>query len=456
MVPGPGTTPKRRGIFYGWWLVGLSLLLTGMTSGAIWGSVGVWLKTLELQFSWTRTQMTGAFSMAQLEGSIVGPLAGYFVDRLGPRLMVLFGAVVVGLGFILFSRTPNLPVFYVAFALFMLGASTGTWLPTTAAVSRWFNRRRATAVAIAAEGNYMGGLLLVPVLAWAVGPESFGWRVTALGIGVAFLAIAVPAAMIMRNSPEEYGEVPDGRPAPPSAPLSTRAAGASGGTGGGPPPPGATDFTAAQAMRTQAFWLITFGHAVASMVNQTLGVHLVPLLTDQGLSLQMAAYMWAVIMGAAMASSLVAGYMGDRIPKNLGLFFFVAIQVTGFGMAVLIQGVPLAVLVAIIYGIGFGGRNPLAVAIRADYFGQRAFATITGLSMAPMFFLQLVAPLFAAAMFDWRGSYTIAFVILTILGVVGALLFLPAKKPAAPPPRASTDFPALIHRSRRGPSDTTR
>ena len=433
MVPGLGPPRKRRGIFYGWWLVGLSLLLTGMTSGAIWGSVGVWLKTLELQFGWTRTQMTGAFSMAQLEGSIVGPLAGYFVDRVGPRLMVLFGAVVVGVGFVVLSRTPNLPVFYVAFALFMLGASTGTWLPTMAAVSRWFNRRRATAVAIAAEGNYMGGLLLVPVLAWAVGPESFGWRVTALGIGAVFLAIAVPAARVMRNRPEEYGEVPDGLSASPSSPSPATVAAAPSGTGGGLPPPGATDFTARQAMRTRAFWFISFGHAIASMVNQTLGVHMVPLLTDQGLSLQTAAYMWAVIMGAAMVSSLVAGYLGDRMPKHLALFFFVAIQSTGFGMAVLIEGIPLAVLVSVIYGIGFGGRNPLAVAIRADYFGQRAFATITGLSMAPMFFLQLVAPLFAAAMFDWRGSYTLAFAILAVLGFIGALLFLPATRPAPPP-----------------------
>ena len=434
MAPEPEAHRKPSRVFYGWWLVGLSLVLTGMASGAIWGSVGVWLKTLETQFGWTRTQMTGAFSMAQLEGSIVGPLAGYFVDKIGPRLMVLFGAVVVGIGFVILSRTPNLPVFYVAFALFMLGASTGTWLPTTAAISRWFNRRRATAFAIAGEGNYMGGLLLVPVLAWAVGPESFGWRVTALGIGVAFLAVALPAALIMRNRPEDYGEVPDGQPAPPPSASPATAATTPGRAMGGSRPPITTNFTARQAMRTRAFWFITFGHAIASMVNQTLGVHLIPLLTDHGLSLQTAAYIWAVIMGVAMVSSMVAGYIGDRVPKNLALFFFVAIQVTGFGMTILIKDIALAVVVAAIYGVGFGGRNPLAVAIRADYFGPRAFATITGFSMAPMFFLQLLAPLFAARMFDWQGSYTLAFAILTTIGFMGALLFLPAKRPAPPSP----------------------
>ena len=429
MLPETDTPRKGPRIFYGWWLVGLSLVLTGMASGAVWGGVGVWLKTMEVHFGWTRTQMTGAFSMAQLEGSIVGPLAGYSIDRIGPRLMVLFGAVVVGAGFVVLSRTSNLAMFYAAFAMFMLGASTGTWLPSMAAVSRWFLRRRATAVAIAAEGNYLGGLVLVPVLAWAVAPDSYGWQVTALGIGVAFLAMALPAAWVMRNTPEEYGEVPDGHGASnPPSPTAAAAPRASGGLAD------SVDFTARQAMRTRAFWLISFGHAIASMVNQTLLVHLVPLLTDLGLSLQTAANMSAALMGSAMAGSLIAGYVGDRMPKHLGLFFFVAVQVAGFGMTILIDGIPLALLVAVIYGIGFGGRNPLAVAIRADYFGQRAFATITGLSMAPMFFLQLVAPLFAAAMFDWRGSYTIAFAILTVTGVVGALLFLPATKPAPPTP----------------------
>ena len=70
-------------------MVGVSLLVWGLSFGSIWGAVGVWLKTLELHFGWTRTQLTGAF--AHLEGSIIGPVAGYFIDRLGPRRMVLIG-----------------------------------------------------------------------------------------------------------------------------------------------------------------------------------------------------------------------------------------------------------------------------------------------------------------------------------------------------------------------------
>jgi MFS family permease len=187
-------------------------------------------------------------------------------------------------------------------------------------------------------------------------------------------------------------------------------------------------------MRTSAFWYITLGIAFSAMINQTLGVHLIPMLTDQGISLQNAAYVWSVIMGAGIVASLVAGYAGDRAPKNVAMAVSVGIQACAFAFAAHVHSFPMAVLFAVFYGIGFGGRVPLSVAIRAEYFGPRAFATITGLSMAPMFLLQLVAPLFAAAMFDSRNSYVLPFAILTPLGLVGTLCCLVARRPAAPSP----------------------
>ena len=422
---------RRGGLFYGWWIVWTAVVVTALTSGAVWGSVGVWLKTLELHFSWTRTQLTGAFALAQLESSIIGPLAGYYIDRLGPRRMVLVGLVVVGTGFIILSRTPNLVVFYLAFAVFMIGASTGTWLPMTTVLNRWFNRKKGTAIAISGEGNYIGGLLLVPALAWAVSPDHIGWSRTAFGLGILFAALALPVSRIMRERPEQYGLLPDGDDpglpsGSPAAPVRPRE--------GSPVAETAAGLTAREAMRTSAFWYITLGIAFSAMINQTLGVHLIPMLTDQGISLQNAAYVWSVIMGAGIVASLVAGYAGDRAPKNVAMAVSVGIQVCAFAFAAHVHSFPMAVLFAVFYGIGFGGRVPLSVAIRAEYFGPRAFATITGLSMAPMFLLQVAAPLFAAAMFDSRNSYVLPFAILTPLGLVGTLCCLVARRPAVPSP----------------------
>ncbi len=432
------TRTRRKGLFYGWWIVWTAVVLTALSSGAVWGSVGVWLKTLELHFGWTRTQLTGAFSLAQLESSIIGPVAGYYIDRLGPRRMILAGLVVVGGGFIILSQTPNLVVFYLAFAIFMIGASTGTWLPMTAVLNRWFNRKKGTAIAISGEGNYIGGLLLVPALAWAVNPDHIGWRATAFGLGILFMSLAVPVSRIMRERPEQYGLLPDGDDPdrPPGSPAA-RARPREGGRGAEP----SEGLTAREAMRTSAFWYITAGIAFSAMINQTLGVHLVPMLTDQGISLQRAAYVWSAIMGAGIVASLVAGYAGDRAPKNVAMAVSVGIQACAFAFAAHVHSFPMAVLFAVFYGIGFGGRVPLSVAIRAEYFGPRAFATITGLSMAPMFLLQVVAPLFAAWMFDNRGSYVLPFAILTPLGLSGALFCLLARRPVARPPGGTARGP---------------
>lgn len=425
-----GSARQSNRKFYGWWMVGFSLLINTAASGPIWGATGVWVRALELQFAWSRTQLTGAFSIAQFQGSILGPVIGYLIDRLGPRRMILLGLPLIGLGFILFSSTTNLAIFYLSFTVLMLGSAAGAWLPLMTALNRWFNRRRGSAMGIAGAGYFLGGVIVAPILAWSVNPDHIGWRPTAFWIGVVFLAAAWPLSRLIRNNPEQYGQAPDGDPAPaishgdragPTGPDAAIEAGPAGG------------FTVRQALRTRAFWFITFGHALSSMLIATMTVHMVPMLTDQGLSLQMAANAWATLMAVGFAFQLIGGFMGDRVPKNLAIAFFSLVQAGGFAMAVLVDSTLMAFVFAAVYGIGLGGRNPLTVAIRGDYFGQRAFATLTGISMAPLYGFMVAAPLFAATMFDSRGSYTLAFLILAVLGAVGAVLFVFAKRPNLAP-----------------------
>ena len=421
-----GSEPQSSRKFYGWWLVGFSLLINTAASGPIWGATGVWVRALELQFAWSRAQLTGAFSIAQVQGSLIGPFVGYLIDRVGARRMVLLGLLLIGIGFILFSSTTNLVVFYLSFAVLMVGSSAGAWLPLMTALNRWFHRRRGSAMGIAGSGYFLGGVIAAPILAWLVDPDHLGWRATAFWIGVLFLIAAWPASRLIRNNPEQYGQLPDGDSVP---------AVADGGVGRHAAPNAAHEvrllegFTVRQALRTRAFWFITFGHALSSMLIATMTVHMVPMLTDQGLSLQMAASAWATMMAVGFAFQLIGGFVGDRVPKNLAIAFFSAVQAGGFAMAVLVDGTAMAFVFAAVYGVGVGGRNPLTISIRGDYFGERAFATITGLSMAPLYGFMVVAPLFAAFMFDTRGSYTFSILILAVLGVIGAVLFVFAKKP---------------------------
>ena len=266
------TINHRMGrLFYGWKLVGLAFLVNGLVGGPVMNGAGVWVKALEQQFGWSRTQLTGAFSLAQLEGGIIGPFIGYFIDRLGPQRMVFMGLLVTGLGFVVFSRSTNLATLYLAYTLIMMGTVAGAWLPFMAVINRWFNRQRATAMAIGGEGDFVGGLLLIPALAWAVTPGHLGWSTTALRIGLIFLAVAWPISRGIRTRPEDYGQHADGDP------LSSLQ---EGQTAADDSPDRNTqeidqpDFTARQAMRTSAFWFITLGHALSSMLSAVLTVHL--------------------------------------------------------------------------------------------------------------------------------------------------------------------------------------
>ena len=413
-------------MFYGWVIVGLAMIVNSLSSGPVWSGVGVWMKALELHFGWSRAQLSGAFSMAQLEGSIIGPLMGYLIDKLGSRRMVLIGMIITGLGFLLFSRTDSIFLFYLSYGLIMLGTAAGTWLPTMTVVNRWFVRKRGMAMAIAAEGSPLGGLALVPILAWAVTPGNYGWSITAQWIGVVFLCLALPMSMLVRERPEDYGVLPDGD-SPDQAPSRTARPNLRTG------PSDQLNFTARQAIRTPAFWLITFGHAFSTILFATLTVHLVLMLTDQGLTIQSASFVFSVIMASAAVFQLVGGYMGDRMPINIAIAIFGFIQAGGFLMAVLVDSLTMAMLFAVVFGAGFGGRNPLTTAIRGEYFGKTAFATITGISSAPMYVFMLSAPLFAGFLFDATESYTLAFLIIGGLGMMSGVLFFLAKKPTSLP-----------------------
>lgn len=433
MFPGRvlnGPIGRMRGMFYGWWLAGVAALIMVIGTVPIFQGMPAWFVVLESNFGWSRAQLSLAFSLTRVEGSIMGPISGYLIDRLGPRRMVLIGLLVLGGGFLAFSRVNNLWQFYLAFIIMSSGAGLGTWLPMMTVLNSWFIKRRSMAMALAMEGFAVGGVVVVPILAWAIDPARFGddgWRNVAVAIGLTVLLLAFPISRLVRNRPEDYGVLPDGvppdgiSPSPaisPGAPA-TRQANQS------------MDYTWQQAVRTRAFWLITMGHACSSIVIVTLMVHLGTLLTDRGFSLQTVGWVVATQTGVSAVFNMVGGYVGDRVPLRMALFGFSALQSGAVVLLLYADTGPLVFLFAVVFGIGFGGRTPLTTSIRGLYFGRKAFASITGVSMIPMNVLLLVFPLFAGIMFDATGSYFIPFATIAVLSFIGALLFLMLGEPAA-------------------------
>jgi MFS family permease len=124
--------------------------------------------------------------------------------------------------------------------------------------------------------------------------------------------------------------------------------------------------------------------------------------------------------------------MGDRVPIRLALFGFSALQSVAVVVVLLAHSTALIFVFAVLLGVAFGGRTPLTTAIRGVYFGRRAFASITGISMIPMNVLLLAAPLFAGLMFDITASYAVPFITIAAVSFVGSALFLLLGEPAPP------------------------
>lgn len=425
------SVPRVRGVFYGWWLTGVGALVMALGTVPLFQGLPVWNPVLRNAFGWSAGQMSWAFAMTRLEGGLMGPVEGLLIEKLGPRRMVFIGMTILGAGFLLFSQVRELWHLYAVFFMMSMGAAMGTWLPMMTVMNHWFIRRKTRAMSLVMEGFAIGGIILPLLLAWAVGgadpniSERYGWRAAAFGIGVIIIALAFPLSRLVRNRPEELGLRPDGDPPTPDA-AQSRSPRHSGD---------ATGFTWQEAIRTRDFWLISFGHATSSIVIVSIMVHLGLLLDDRGFSLGTISAVVATYTAVNAIFILVGGFLGDRIPIKLAAFGFSAFQSVAVVVLVLAHSAPLLFLFAVLLGIGFGGRTPVTTSIRGVYFGRKAFAAITGISMVPMNILLFSAPLFAGYMRDITGKYDVAFLTIAVVCLLGSCLFLLLGKPKVPGPQ---------------------
>ena len=165
------------------------------------------------------------------------------------------------------------------------------------------------------------------------------------------------------------------------------------------------------------------------MVIIAIMAHLGLFMSDIGFDIQTTAWVVSVYTFVAMMFPVIGGYVGDRIPIRIAIFIFTSIQALSVVILTFATTLTMLYSFAVLFGIGFGGRSPLTTAIRGDYFGRKSFGKILGISTVPLNILLLVAAPFAGYMYDTKGSYTSAFLILATLSFVGGVFFLLAKKP---------------------------
>ncbi len=392
-------------------------------------TLSVFVVPMTDEFGWSRGLFSGALSLGGLCAVAVSPAVGRLIDRYGSGLVVgvtsgLVGAFAIGLSVVSQSW-----MFYSLYVPGRMLFASPLELGTATAVSNWFIRRRPLALALlgASQGT---GLALMPPLVQVI-ISGWDWRVAWMSLGIFTVSVGVlPSLLLMARRPEDIGLEVD-----------------SGGSEGSPPAhrdmadkrddwtaDAEANFTAGEALRTRAFWILAGFSAFGFMAQAGVSLHQVPHYINQGLSPSSAA-----LMASAFAlSQVVGGFLwfntARRVPVRLLLSLAglsVALGAMGTGVSSTI-GWGLGSAFAL--GAGIGGLQLLLRLVWADYYGRRHLGAIRGLALPVQIGGQAVGPVVAGFMFDFTGTYLPAFFIFGVGVAVAAVLVL-----TAVPPRRSIE-----------------
>lgn len=387
-----GSSPPRQ--FYGWYiaLAGASnnFIVFGLT---VWG-FGVFIAPLRQEFHWSTAAIAAGFSIRSVQQGFMAPIAGMLIDRFGPRRMVVLGTLLLSGGLLLFAATHNLAMYFAASLVIALGQSIGSFTAFSAAIMRWFVRKRGRAMGVLNAGNG-AGYLLVPAVAFIV--THAGWREALVAGAALLLLLGVPLALLVRDDPEDLGQAPDGDPfvqrlgsERPTLPgLSTR-----------------------EALRVPAFYLLALAQGAGGATISGWTVHMIPHLQHAGFSLGAATMVGVVYALCQLAFRPTAGVLGDRFGRRRMFALAYALQAVGIVLFALIARDRLWVLPLYYATFAFGQAawSVLQAAIVADYFGPRRFGTINGLVNVVQMPLGLASPIIAGYLFDQHATYLPAFV----------------------------------------------
>lgn len=406
------------GIFYGWWIVIACSLLTFYGAGTFFYGFTVFVHPMAKELGWSMALISGAFSLYRLESGIGAPLAGFLLDRVGPKIVVMAGGLIWGTGFIYLSHAKTVVHFYVAFFVISFGFTfaSGTAVPS-ALIAKWFMRRRGRALGIFTAVSGLSGLL-VPILSYLI--NTYGWQLTLLMMGFFTFLVTTPLSMTLRHKPEDHGLLPNGTPSSiiPKAPF---AADTFGDT--------EVDFGVGKALLTPAFWLLSLATTIFSMTMSALFVHIVPHLISAGIEARAASLAVVFITLCSVLGRAGFGWLSDTLNKKWLLISAFLLQ--GIGLFIFSQVHQILHLIPFVltYAPSYGGGIVLRAAITGEYYGRKNFGTIYGTLVGMGTFGGIAGPVIAGLAYDSCGNFRLVFAIFALVSLFSALLLLPLKRP---------------------------
>ena len=412
-------TAKLNGLFYGWRMIAAGCVMRMLGGGFHLYGFTIFFLPITNELGLSRAATSLVFSLARAEGAVEGPLAGYLIDRYGPRPMMLAGIMLSGIGYMLLATVHSYTAFLIVYlGVISLSFSAGFMHSPMVLANSWFIRRRAMAMTLISSAIGIGGTLITPILAFAV--SQWGWRYGAFIAGLGLILTGIPVALYVKRSPESMGLVPDGAPVEqPSEGI--RAIGTQSS--------GDREFTLKQALKTAAFWKLILATTTRVGVYNSITVHFVPIMVWRGASEAKAAAMLATMALMSLPSHLFVGWIADRVNKptlmaSCMLLGAVAVTILAYGNGewALWTFTLLFTFVEALF--------PVSWATVGDYFGRKHFATIRG-SMS-FFYLwgPALGPVITGLVYDRHQSYAPLMNAYIAVALLAGLLYASLRQPA--------------------------
>lgn len=406
-------------VFYGWWIVAAMFMCLFISYGARFYSFGVYFKPMIKDLNWTRTITASAMGFSTIVYGLCSPIIGRCVDKFGARIVIISGALLGGLGFILIYFIDSILQFYIVYSIIMSAGIAATSLaPTNTIIAKWFMQKRAYAMGIIQAGIGVGAFVMINLAQYLV--SEYGWRMSFAITGVIVWIVVIPMTMlVVKNTPQEIGLLPDGKTPEQSSATSSKSRAIADSQH--------ATWTVKTATRTLAFWMIALGFFSFLFTYMGLVVHLIPYVTDIGYGKTLAAFITSILIISSIPSKVIGGYFGDKIDKRYllsGAMILMAMDIVILACVTGLQNVVLLYVFVIIIGGSYGVIMPLVSAITGTVFGSASFGLVYG---GLLMFGTLgggLGPIAGGWIYDVTHSYTSAFWGGAAILIIGALCFV--------------------------------
>lgn len=405
-------------IYYGWWMVAIGSAVRIVGGGLHYYGSSIFFLPVSQELGLSRAATSLVFSLARAQGALEGPLAGYIIDRYGPRPVILSAMIFTGLGYLALSEVHSFATLLLVYmGLISLSYQAGVMDATMAIPANWFVRHRSIAMAWMSASIGLGGLLVTPILAYTV--HSLGWRYGALGAGIAFLVIGIPVTLPLVRAPETIGLSPNRDPEMSEnkfgAPASQRKELAS---------------SLAQALRAWQFWVLMGATTLRVFCLSAVTMHFIPIMTWKGLSEAYAAILLSAAAFMALPAHMIVGWLADRYNRSRVMASAMLVSLTAVIILIHASAEWQLWVFVVLFAATEAVFPPTWSAV-VDFFGRKNFAKIRGAMSFVYAWGGVLGPVAAGLLYDQTQDYSALLWLLAAVLTITAAAYATLAKPQA-------------------------